>query len=129
MSKYAKQIADLQATRKSKSDRMKAIQDKATEQSRTLDAGEQEEFDTLKGELSVIDKNIGNLRDLEAIEKAGIPVPYSCRVGGCGTCELRVIRGDIDHRDHCLPPEDRAAGRSLISCVSRAANGELVLDL
>lgn len=70
MSKYAKQIADLQATRKSKSDRMKAIQDKATEQSRTLDAGEQEEFDTLKGELSVIDKNIGNLRDLEAIEKA-----------------------------------------------------------
>ena len=70
MSKYAKQIADLQATRKSKSDRMKAIQDKASEQSRTLDAGEQEEFDTLKGELSVIDKNIGNLRDLEAIEKA-----------------------------------------------------------
>ena len=70
MSKYAKQIADLQATRKAKSDRMKAIQAKATEQERTLDAGEQEEFDTLKGELSVIDKNIGNLRDLEAIEKA-----------------------------------------------------------
>jgi HK97 family phage major capsid protein len=70
MSKYAKQIADLQATRKAKSDRMKAIQAKATEQERTLDAGEQEEFDTLKGELSVIDKNVGNLRDLEAIEKA-----------------------------------------------------------
>lgn len=70
MSKYAKQIADLQATRKAKSDRMKAIQAKATDQERTLDTGEQEEFDTLKGELSTIDKNIGNLRDLEAIEKA-----------------------------------------------------------
>lgn len=66
---------------------------------------------------------------LEALERERVPVPYSCRVGGCGTCELRVIRGGIDHRDHCLPPEDREAGRSLISCVSRAANGELVLDL
>lgn len=70
MSKYAKQIADLQATRKAKSERMKEIQAKASEQGRTLDSGEQEEFDTLKGELSVIDKNVGNLRDLEAIEKA-----------------------------------------------------------
>lgn len=70
MKTYAEQIADLQATRKEKSDRMKEIQTKATEQSRTLDTGEQEEFDTLKGELVTIDKNVGNLRDLEAMEKA-----------------------------------------------------------
>lgn len=70
MKTYAEQIADLQATRKGKSERMKAIQAKATEQSRTLDTGEQEEFDTIKGELSTIDKNVGNLRDLEAMEKA-----------------------------------------------------------
>lgn len=70
MKTYAEQIADLQATRKEKSARMVAIQAKATEQSRTLDTGEQEEFDTIKGELSTIDKNVGNLRDLEAIEKA-----------------------------------------------------------
>src|SRR5690606_12074658 len=37
---------------------------------RTLDTGEQEEFDTLKGEIGTIDKNIANLRDLEAMEKA-----------------------------------------------------------
>lgn len=70
MKTYAEQIADLQATRKEKSARMVAIQAKATEQSRTLDTGEQEEFDTIKGELGTIDKNVGNLRDLEAMEKA-----------------------------------------------------------
>lgn len=70
MKTYAEQIADLQATRKSKADRMKEIQAKATEQGRTLDTGEQEEFDSLKAELGTIDKNIGNLRDLEAMEKA-----------------------------------------------------------
>lgn len=69
MSSYAKQIADLQATRKEKADRMKEIQAKATEQTRTLDTGEQEEFDTLKVELGTIDKNVGNLRDLETLEK------------------------------------------------------------
>lgn len=70
MKTYAEQIADLQATRKEKSARMVAIQAKATEQSRTLDTGEQEEFDTIKAELGTIDKNVGNLRDLEAMEKA-----------------------------------------------------------
>jgi len=69
MKTYAQQIADLNATRKSKADRMKAIQEKATEQSRTLDTGEQEEFDALKVDIGTIDKNIGNLRDLEAMEE------------------------------------------------------------
>lgn len=67
---YAEQIADLQATRTEKSTRMVAIQSKATEQARTLDTGEQEEFDTAKAAIATIDKNIGNLRDLEAMEKA-----------------------------------------------------------
>lgn len=70
MKTYKEQIADLQATRKEKAERMKALQTKAAEQSRTLDTGEQEEFDSLKTEIGTIDKNIGNLRDLEAMEEA-----------------------------------------------------------
>ena len=70
MSNYAKQIADLQATRKAKADEMKALAEKAAEQGRTMDTGEQEQFDELKAAVAQIDKNIANLRDLEAIEKA-----------------------------------------------------------
>ena len=70
MSNYAKQIADLQATRKAKADEMKALAEKAAEQGRTMDTGEQEQFDELKSAVGNIDKNISNLRDLEALEKA-----------------------------------------------------------
>src|SRR5690606_29010044 len=70
MSNYAKQIADLQATRKAKADEMKALAERAAEQGRTMDTGEQEQFDELKAAVAQIDKNIANLRDLEAIEKA-----------------------------------------------------------
>lgn len=70
MKAYKEQIADMIATRKDKADAMTAIQAKATEQSRTLDTGEQEQFDTLKAERGQIDKNISNLRELEAMEKA-----------------------------------------------------------
>ena len=70
MSKYAKQIADLQATRKAKAAEMAELADKASDQGRTFDTGEQEQFDTLKSEVVSIDKNISNLRDLEAMEKA-----------------------------------------------------------
>src|SRR5690625_4361981 len=70
MSKYAKQIADLQATRKAKAAEMTELADKAAEQERTFDTGEQEQFDTLKEEIGKIDKSISNLRDLEALEAA-----------------------------------------------------------
>jgi ferredoxin-NADP reductase len=68
---------------------------------------------------------------LEALEREGFPVAHSCRIGACGICALRVTGGPIEHRDHCLSDEVRHAhdGSRLIACVSRAANGELVLDL
>ncbi|MES2625899.1 MAG: phage major capsid protein [Pseudomonadota bacterium] len=68
MKTFKEQISDLQATRKDKTDAMKSIQAKASEQSRTPDTGEQEQFDTLKSDIGQIDKAIGNLRDLEAME-------------------------------------------------------------
>ena len=67
---YEEQIANLEATRKAKAERMQAIQKTATDQSRTLDTAEQEEFDTLKSERETVAKNIANLRELEAMDKA-----------------------------------------------------------
>ena len=66
---------------------------------------------------------------LEALEREGVPVTHSCRIGGCGSCEIAVSEGQVEHRDHCLSEEDRRAGCSMIACVSRAMNGQLVLKL
>ena len=66
---------------------------------------------------------------LEALFEAGIDVPSSCEQGICGTCETRVISGEIDHRDSILSDSERAASLTMMICVSRARGSRLVLDI
>ena len=66
---------------------------------------------------------------LEVLEANGMDVPFSCREGLCGTCETAVCEGEIEHRDYVLSQEQRAAGKSMMICVSRAVSPVLVLDL
>ena len=66
---------------------------------------------------------------LEALLKTGINAPYSCRVGRCGTCELKVLEGEVDHGDSFLSEKERNGNRSILTCVSRAKNGRLRIDL
>lgn len=68
---------------------------------------------------------------LEALEGAGVDVPYLCRQGVCGECRTGLVDGDPDHRDVFLTADERAAADCLMPCVSRcsAAGGVLVLDL
>ncbi|MFG2641493.1 PDR/VanB family oxidoreductase [Streptomyces sp. NPDC048370] len=54
-------------------------------------------------------------------------VAYSCEQGFCGTCQQRVLEGEIDHRDELLTDAERTG--SMLICVSRCAGERLVLDL
>ncbi len=56
---------------------------------------------------------------LEALEREGHIVPFSCRSGSCGACELPVIEGEIEHRDSVLSEQERAEGKKILACVSR----------
>ncbi|MFJ3954227.1 PDR/VanB family oxidoreductase [Streptomyces libani] len=65
---------------------------------------------------------------LRAIRDQALPdLPYSCERGFCGTCQQRVLSGEVDHRDDLLTDAER--NDSLLICVSRARGGRLVLDL
>ncbi len=66
---------------------------------------------------------------LEALEATGRSPLNSCREGICGTCETRVLSGDIDHRDSLLSDEEHAAGETMLICVSRCSGDKLVLEL
>lgn len=66
---------------------------------------------------------------LEALETAGVEVPFLCRGGVCGACRVGVAEGGIDHRDRVLTEGERAAGDTMLACTSRAAGSHLVLDL
>jgi phthalate 4,5-dioxygenase reductase subunit len=64
---------------------------------------------------------------LEVAKAHGVQVPSSCESGTCGTCKTRLLAGEADHRDLVLLDEEKAD--HIMVCVSRAKNGELVVDL
>jgi len=71
---------------------------------------------------------------LETLHEAGVSVPCSCEQGVCGTCEVAVLEGEIEHRDSILSSAERASNRTMMVCVSRAKisrdkSPRLVLDL
>ena len=66
---------------------------------------------------------------LDVLEEHGYTLPCSCREGMCRTCETGVIDGVPDHRDYVLSGSERAAGRTMMICVSRAKSPMLVLDV
>jgi ferredoxin-NADP reductase len=66
---------------------------------------------------------------LSVLLDSGVQVLSSCQEGTCGTCETEVLAGTPDHRDSLLTEEERAAGETMMVCVSRSAGGRLVLDL
>ncbi|MPY47919.1 PDR/VanB family oxidoreductase [Streptomyces acidicola] len=82
------------------------------------------ELDT--GEVYTVppDKSIADV-----LEAGGVPLETSCREGICGTCVLRVVQGEPDHRDHCLSAKEKAAGDQIAACVSRAKSPRLVVEL
>jgi ferredoxin len=65
---------------------------------------------------------------LQVLLDAGVEPDYSCEQGICGSCETRVLEGDIDHRDCILSEAERSANKSMMICVSRCKGPRLVLD-
>ncbi|MFC9298733.1 PDR/VanB family oxidoreductase [Streptomyces sp. NPDC057011] len=64
---------------------------------------------------------------LAAVRRELPDTPYSCEQGFCGTCQHRVLAGEVDHRDELLTDQERED--SMLLCVSRAKGDRLVLDL
>ncbi|MEU2234432.1 iron-sulfur cluster-binding domain-containing protein [Streptomyces vietnamensis] len=66
---------------------------------------------------------------LDALHRNGVGVPSSCRQGICGTCEVEVRTGRIDHRDEVLTDEEKAASSYMLPCVSKSLGTRLVLNV
>jgi hypothetical protein len=66
---------------------------------------------------------------LDAVQAAGVDAPAACRTGTCGTCAVKVLDGQPEHRDSALTEEERASDRKMCICVSRAQGDRLTLDL
>lgn len=66
---------------------------------------------------------------LDCLIEAGCDPMFDCKRGECGVCSTPVIEGDIDHRDYYLSKEEKASGKVMQICISRARGKRLVLDI
>lgn len=61
---------------------------------------------------------------MDALARADRPLAAGCREGVCGSCEVRVLSGEPEHRDLIGAPPGK-----MYPCVSRSSSERLVLDL
>jgi ferredoxin-NADP reductase len=55
---------------------------------------------------------------LDAGLAAGLPMPYSCTVGSCGECVVKLLGGKVSQQEpNCLTPRQKAAGQ-VLACTS-----------
>jgi ferredoxin-NADP reductase len=50
--------------------------------------------------------------------------PHSCQQGYCGTCKVKVLAGQVDHRGRTVVGDDE-----MLVCLSRAKGDRLVVDV
>jgi ferredoxin-NADP reductase len=63
---------------------------------------------------------------LETAERIGVDMNYSCRVGGCGECSVKMISGDVDMDvDDALDPRD-IANNIVLACQARPTSNVIV---
>jgi len=64
---------------------------------------------------------------LEASMATDHPINSSCQLGGCGSCKVRVLSGEVEMEEpNCLSDGERAEGYRL-ACISRPCS-DVVLD-
>ncbi|MCA8273934.1 ferredoxin--NADP reductase [Burkholderia sp. AU30280] len=60
---------------------------------------------------------------LDAMLRAGVPAPNSCRMGQCGACMCRIERGEVAlDGNHALDDDEVAAGWTLACCARPASD-------
>lgn len=63
---------------------------------------------------------------LEAAERLSIDMNYSCRVGGCGECSVKIVSGDVEmESEDALEANDKAAN-IILACQARPVSNVII---
>lgn len=62
---------------------------------------------------------------LDTLRANGLRVPSSCESGACGSCKMKLVSGEVEHRDFVL--ESNEYNSAIMVCVSRG-KGDIEID-
>jgi len=89
-----------------------------------LDSASEQAFD-IHLQDSGIDLTVpANKTLLQVLQSEGIDLPYDCAEGLCGSCEIIVHKGQIDHRDKVLSKSEKLRNNKMMACCSRSIDGK-----
>lgn len=63
---------------------------------------------------------------LDVLLDAGFDIDFSCKIGGCGACKVKVCEGEVRYKSTALLSKDK--GSALQACVDRG-HGNLKLEV
>ncbi|SAK42917.1 cytochrome P450/oxidoreductase [Caballeronia ptereochthonis] len=95
----------------------------------TLDPANEDAFDVELKDSGLVLTVPADQTLLTTLRRANVDVQSDCEEGLCGSCEVRVLEGEIDHRDVVLTKTERQSNRRMMACCSRAKGKKLVLAL
>lgn len=73
---------------------------------------------SIQGDLFTVTVQPG-MTILEAAQEQGVEIPFSCTVGGCASCRVKLMAGKVALGEpNCLDPDERKEGY-ILACVSR----------
>ena len=64
---------------------------------------------------------------LEAADRAGIELPFSCKAGVCATCRTRLVRGQVEMAENYALEDWELQQGFILACQSRAKTAEIEL--
>lgn len=75
-----------------------------------------------KSNVTALWRRAENLPILRVAENAGLKPDYGCRSGACGTCEVKLLKGQVEG-----PEGDYERG--ILICSSRPTSREVEIEL
>lgn len=98
-------------------------------QNSALNPDDEHEFNVMLKDSDIIVRVKADQTILDALLSVGIDAPHDCKEGICGTCEVAVLDGKIDHRDHVLTNKEKNSLDRMMTCCSRAKGSDIVIAM